>query len=544
MMFRAQTEGRCQVQRLLPKKRLKEYDKSQQDAEVWVKEWLVSAKEGKKEFGSSVRVKSYQFTWRIVSNSGQDEKVIRPVIGAGGWPFYPGASMKGAFRRVCTSLQALHYCGGDDGNGGTKPGILRFHGSYPYDNGWRDRLIDVVHPQEDWQVKKPVEEAKHSANILISLYKPNLVFGISSNVELSEEEWRTIWQLWEEAMERGLGSRVSAGYGQGKIHGLASLIKVNLKGQGLASHLIDGTEEFRVNMFKAALRGHTLRLFGGVCEQEVAEDLTKEIWGGFAGNRGAVVGLLGTAFDALELNFDTRFYKSDNLDVYYLDEGSLHILLMKSVSEKKRKNLGSLTLNLIKFSLLLGGFGKSWRRADQTYFHSHPDSKNKYAIGCHWELLGKSERFYIPVNQLGDTTRFLANLQSSILQPWVRSRRKATSDRGSGWREAWHPDNVQVWGRIAESRFDCQAIPWFHGPYSGERSIKGTELTGWLNQVGRIWHRMYPRYTKFQGGKMEKTGEYVELLTLFPDNADTTVEFCQFLEKETDFQRLWGEEVN
>lgn len=264
LMFQAQISGRGQIQ----------YIRNPEQSERWVDEWLEAAAIEPPKFSSNVKTKEYQITWRFVSNSGQDEDIIRPVIAAKGFPFYPGASMKGAFLRACTPEQAKKYCGGKLTNNDTQPGILRFHGGYPKDAIWvEEPLIDVVHPQQDWQVKN---NGSHSAFIQISLYKPTLVFGISSTKKLDTSEWEIIWSIWDKAIEKGIGSRVSAGYGQPINHPETKLVTVNLRGQGLASQLIDKTGEFRPNTFKAALRGHTLRLFSSVTDETTAEELTRD----------------------------------------------------------------------------------------------------------------------------------------------------------------------------------------------------------------------------------------------------------------------------
>lgn len=539
LMFRAQIEGRCQIQRVIPRE-------PRQQAYDWADEWIEGASGQVPQFGLQVKTKEYKITWRVISNSGQDEGVIRPVIGARGWPFYPGASMKGAFLRACTEEEASKYCGGQLSKQDTQPGILRFHGGYPKDWHWTEKpLVDVVHPQEDWQVK---QQARHSAFIQISLYQPTLVFGISSTQDLDEAQWRRIWQIWETAMERGIGSRVSAGYGQPRAHGDSNLLTVGLKGQGLVSQLIDKTPEFRPNMFKAALRGHTLRLFSGITDEKTAEELTKELWGGLAGRKGAIVGLLGIAFNAIELELDSYDYGNNVMPTYELNQGTLNILLMRQVTDKQKKNLKALVWRLVQFSLLFGGFGKSWRRIDhRLFFREYLAGNGKPLIGCHWKFTERSQSLYCPVNRLSDITAFLNNLDKN-LNAWLKFKKKTLSNVKSHLREAWHPEKVQVWGRIAKNQFDSKAVRWFHGPYLGERSIKNSELTGWTgqrgrhSQIGRIWHRMYPRYTQVAEGSLKPTGEYVELLTLFPDDSEETQEFLAFLESGNDFTKLWPAE--
>jgi CRISPR-associated protein Cmr6 len=559
LMFQAQVKGRSQIQKLVP-------GQPRQQAYDWVKEWVEGCDRGNiPKFSDSIQTKPYLFTWRMVTNSGQDGGVIRPVIGERGWAYFPGSSMKGAFLRACrkmaTSAEVLIFCGGTDAEGNSHPGILRFHGGYPDTSEWlNDSLVDVVHPQEDWQVK---DQKNHSALIQISLYKPKFMFGISSTKTLKPDEWTRIWEIWEAALGQGIGSRVSAGYGQTKIHGDSKIRTINLRGQGLCSKRIDGIGEFRPNMFKAALRGHTRRLFSGVTDDATADKLTHQLWGGFAGRDGSVVGLLGVAYNAPQLDVDIYQYGNNSMPIYETGDMALDILVMRNVSESELKILHNFVRQLLQFSMLLGGFGKSWRRVDHRLF-SHLTAFPRYLtntqgqnvkpmIGCHWEFTERSEALYIPVNlKLTNVTKFLDKLQENLANFQFLRDLQSRQEPQQNLREAWQKGNVEVWGRVAQSAYDCLAMQWFHGAYSGEQSIKISELTGWSSNrdrdprtmIGRIWHRMYPRYQK-KDEVMINTGEYVELLTIFPnrsgsdDEVEKTANFLKFLNNSGGFTQLW-----
>ncbi|MDJ0732558.1 MAG: hypothetical protein QNJ47_00490 [Nostocaceae cyanobacterium] len=93
------------------------------------------------------------------------------------------------------------------------------------------------------------------------------------------------------------------------------------------------------------------------------------------------------------------------------------------------------------------------------------------------------------IDKVRQTAREWMQLQGIVANPVEKAP----------WREIWHPDNVQVWGREAGSREDSQAIFWFHKPYQeeirgiqSEGSIYRSSLTGRMGQIGRLWHRMYP----------------------------------------------------
>ncbi|MEM9119708.1 MAG: RAMP superfamily protein [Cyanobacteria bacterium P01_F01_bin.56] len=548
MMFRAQVNGRCQLQRLIPKA-------DEQDAERWADEWIDKTYPDAPEFGEAVQTRTYQLSWRFVTNGGQDDGVIRPVIGAKGWPFYPGSSMKGVFRQACDAKQAGRYCGKatrDD----FIPGILRFHGGYPTDDAWTEDLVDIVHPQQERQVK---QEGRSSAFIQMSLYQPELKFGISSTIALPEKEWATIWQIWEKAIASGLGCRVSAGYGQPQEQSGDVIYYTQLKGQGQAAKLINGEGEFRPNIFRAAIRGHAMRIFGGLTDEDKTEKLVQQLFGGVRG--GATVGLLSMSFQADEEKTELGWFgKGKFAQPTYEMEGKLLWMLTRSLSDDERTALTQLIEALTRFAMVLGGFGKSWRRADHRLVYPDYYSDNyKALIGCHWQWVGKRAegRSTNSLRKLEHLPEFISKVQAAA-KKWMQLQGvKPNPTRHADWREAWHPDKVQVWGRLTkagEEMEDSYAVHWLHGPYRQaiptanirEGSIYKSSLTGQMGQIGRLWHRMYPyiRLVKDPQNPPKPmplvTNQYFELLTLFPDNTPQTLAFLDYLEtQQKAFQKLW-----
>lgn len=552
LMFQAQVKGRSLIHKL---EDLRDSDRTQQQAYDWADQWQNSCDtDSVPSFSTHVRKsRPYPFTWRMVTNSGQDEGVIRPVVGERGWAYFPGSSMKGAFLRACRQLKIAQdrvkrYCGGEDKDKELHPGILRFHGGYPSNDAWLDdSMVDIIHPQENWQANG-TRLSHETPKVQISLYQPTFVFGISSTETLPDTEWTEIWRIWDKALERGIGSRVSAGYGQIKAHGDSRLLPVHLFGQGATSRRIDKEGEFRPNIFKAALRGHTRRLFQGVTDVATADKLTKQLWGGIGKGESATVGLLGVAFDAPDLDLDEWVAvgnRNNRVPTYDTGQARLDILLMDDcLSPEQQKELKSYVISLVKFSMLVGGFGKSWRRADHRLFM--PDYRRQM-IGCHWEFTPRSKSLYIPTkdNLLG-IQRFLETFhQKTQMFSWLTAitDRKAPSKI---WKEAWCKGNVQVWGRIAEDDDDSLAINWFHRQ-NQQPYIKQSDLTGSMNRIGRIWHRLYPRYLPpaSERATPEKTDQLVELLTIFPNRSGNqeevqkTTDFLRFLDQSTSFKQLW-----
>ncbi|NJL10477.1 MAG: hypothetical protein HC908_10730 [Calothrix sp. SM1_7_51] len=316
------------------------------------------------------------------------------------------------------------------------------------------------------------------------------------------------------------------------------------RGQGLASLLLTPNKaekipEFRPNMFKAALRGHTLRLLGGVTDENTAQKITKQLWGGFEG-KNAIVGKLGINFTPEDLSFGEHRIGKDYMPTYYLKAGKLDIITCTRLTESEQEKLTQLAKQLIKFTLLLSGFGKSWRRVDHHKFYSQYCSQNnKPMIGCHWEFTKESEDLYLLTNNpdLQKITKFISSTQKRFIE-WLEYNNIQPSHPITTWREVWHPSKVQVFAKIVKQ---SEAVHWFHGDYLKNKSIKQTNLTGKINQIGRIWHRMYPRYVINKNGNLIHTGEYVELLTLFPDESEITQDFIRFLkDKNSGFIQIFG----
>ena len=541
MMFRAQTDGRCQIQRLDPRRQKEQVP---QDCEVWADEWVEEASEVIPGFGEEVQTRVAKISWRFITNSGQDDGVIRPVIGGRGIPFYPGSSMKGVFRRSCRTLYpnlVSRFCGDRDE---LSPGILRFHGGYPTSGDWVTNLVDIVHPQQNWQVQTTNTRKKEGgAFIQISLFQPELRFGISSSIGLSDDEWVRVWEIWEGALSEGIGSRVCAGYGQPMVQGGVPLLQVKLKGQGIASKLVDGTAEFRPNMFRAGLRGHALRIFGGLTGAREAEGVVDVLFGGIQ-RRSEQVGLLRMAFTELE---PTRFQKFGYHEMpHFRSSGELRFYGTRSLPETEQLALEDLIAKLLQFGMLLGGFGKAWRRSDHRMFWHDEYEK---LIGCHWTWRLAPSRKMMPVRSLDEVAPFLEAVRESA-RVWMGLRGVKVGDCAP-WRETWVSGEAQVWGRLASDDGDAVAIDWLHKPYLAEQgramqTIKGTSLTGGVNQVGRVWHRMFPVVVVGSHPKKPEqkisvySDRFLELLTVFPDESRESELFESFLESSQSlFRRLW-----
>ncbi|MFM9104843.1 MAG: hypothetical protein ACKOPS_27445, partial [Cyanobium sp.] len=319
MEYRAQVPGRCQRQ----------YIKKPEDApsgwcsdvQQWIDQWVERVDQASPFSGKfshhQLKIIEAQIDWRLISNSGVDEGIIRPVIAAGGWPMIPGSSIKGLFRRACPSDRLVEWCGTRFGPGDLIPGILRFHGAWLADASWTQGLLDVAHPQQNWQVGFDKGRERHSAFGVVSLYKPKLLIGLSStDPKLSQADWDEILDTMKLALRSGIGGRTCVGYGSSGPLSDDVMFQCSLEGQGPAAKLLDGSEEFRPTMFRAAIRGMALRLFGGLSDPSTALKVVGELFGALSREEGQHVGLLATAYTDQSVTLDDHGQGSWRQPVY------------------------------------------------------------------------------------------------------------------------------------------------------------------------------------------------------------------------------------
>ncbi|MCS5691272.1 hypothetical protein NZK33_04630 [Cyanobium sp. FGCU-6] len=498
MEFRAQTPGRCQRQYINKPKDPPPGWRS--DIQAWIDEW-VERVDGRMPFGThGLKIIEAPIDWRLISNSGVDEGVIRPVIGAGGWPMIPGSGIKGLFRRACPQESLQRWCGSDCGDKNLRPGILRFHGAWPADAGWTAGLLDLAHPQQEWQVG--IGRGKSGGAFgVVSLHKPRLMIGLSStDPSISESEWQEIETTLKTALRQGIGGRTCVGYGSsGRLSGDV-IFECALEGQGPAAKLLDLTPEFRPTMFRAAIRGMALRLFGALADERVAREAVGRLFGSLSREEGQNVGLLATAYTDTHSELGSSGRGSWEQPIY-ATSGRLQWRCMRRCRKGEDEALAAeLLAALHGITMSLGGFGKSWRRPDHRIFL--PDY-GKTPIGCHWQWR-EPENLpgWIDVQSSADLIQLLQKSRN-VAGRWLA----ATGQRSGGsarWRELIDPGQMSIWIRRAKDPSDAEAVHWFHEPREGEprrdaRDLRKSELAGKVNQVGLIWNRLLP--LREQGGR-------------------------------------------
>ena len=617
MMFRATIDERCNLQ----------YAAANSDVQIWKEEWLEGAVDKPPSPSEEMQTRKYRVNWRYVTNGGQDDGIIRPVLDSMGMPFYPGSSMKGLFRAACRVGErdgriavgsGDRYCGTAD-----VPGILRFQGGYAVNKDWKLGVMDLTHPQQDWQVKSVSTSAKEkakgaSAFSLVSLYQPMLQFRISGMVV--GIDWDEVWRIWEMGLGLGLGCRVSAGYGVVQRENGALLLtgdrlfEAKVRGMGSPSKRLDGNLEFRPNIFRAAIRGHALRIFSGL-NGAFADRLVDELFGGIS-KSGAKCGLLRMVFQGDDLDWrsveDEGQYDVSGRLIWVLaaDVDRCVQLTAKQCEQEGRRALDDgqrqenlealrgLITALMRFAMLMGGFGKSWRRSDHRKFFK---SYTRHQIGCHWEWMedsgvkGAEDAEALIKGTIAAATKWMllrfpeAKVVVPVVVPPIVPVVNAGNRPGPNrpvprqvnvdvlagaerWRERWMASNVRVFCCV--SREDKSVvIPWLHGARDGEGGRPGrggdrrpatvaTNTAAWARPpaagpgggqnpgikrsvvTGMMQDKNKVPVGPTQIGRMWHRmyplsgGEFLEMVTIFYGGCEETTRFGEFLEKHPKFKEL------
>jgi len=535
MMYRAQVEGRCSLM----------FAGSNKDLDRWREEWVDSNPEkpryqNKEPLlglqGAIYRI-AVKFPFRLISNCGQDS-IIRPIMGKNGIPAVSGSSVKGVFRRACSESQKQKYCGDEKKLAPSDLG-LRFHGAYPVGD-WsgshevkigkdisevRYRMLDVVHPQQERQVGS---DKKQNATALasVSLHKPTMIFEFSGD-KLTEDDWKEVENIFWQAIPLGIGGKTSTGYGLGGYNDSRPAtvsehkfsghkVDVALIGQGVSPTLRSDEPEFRPNLFKASLRGHFQRLLAGVIgDRKKLDDEVDRLFGS-SSNIGALQLVWRQQKDVIYGDYGlTKTFKAEG--ILYLNSGLVEdVALMEQV---------------LQFAYIMGGFGKSWRRASHQIFHK---IYKKFEIGCHWKL-ASTDQSWLKVRSVAELKKLLKDLHGFYVSRFGGGKANSLS-----WREAWHPDRVTVYAKETNASNVTQL---FH-----DDTFKTTPAIGGKNVgdtrpkcMSHVWHRMLPI----------GDDNFLEIVTVFHNDLnawkhqdDHENQLKRFLDAlaEKGLQYIWGKQ--
>ena len=531
MMYRAQVSGRCSLQFAGKKEDKKHLDK-------WCQQWVYPKIEKdpqpRHQFqepkigceNGMYRIK-IEFPFRLASNCGQDN-ILRPIMGKNGIPYLSGSSVKGLFSRACNENQRKLYCGAENEKDKSfSPSAigLRFHGAYPIGDwsGMRKvtvkkkdgrrgeteqetcyRMLDVIHPQQLRQVGDPSARDSASVYTMVSLYQPTMVFEFSS-ADPQNTNWEEVENLFLGAIQLGVGGKTSTGYGLGghlpdhQSYIPSYPITVAFKGRGVSPTLRSDEPEFRPNLFKATLRGHIKRLLAGVTQS--GKDMEERLFGSSSAPGELQIFWQETSINYNEIKKPATFSVEGILHIEVKKQKCSDIKKQKEIDDERKTDL-NFVKQVLKFSFVMGGFGKSWRRVSHAMFYKDYEQR-KYEIGCHWELATTLK--WIDIKSIESLKQFLGGLHKLCCD---RFGSKPLSFQG--WREAWHPERLTVYAKVTK---ESSVVKLFHND-----TFKTTPAIGGRNPhkehpaktkppefFSCVWHRMLPI----------ENDKYLEIVTVF-----------------------------
>lgn len=322
---------------------------------------------------TTVRV---QFPWllRVSGMRGFRELLLPAMHPVYGVPYIPASSLKGVIHAWAREQKVaeqeinrlLGYLKGKEASIG-RVQILDAFPTKPC------LSLDIANPQWTWKGN----EIKYGTvpHTLLSLHEPALVIGLVRTKLGCLEDVETIRGWLEQAInQKGLGSRVSTGYGrsgfQSDLPNQSRRYEFELWTQGMYGADTQKSE-FRPTALRGMLR-YWFRAFAlGIYDPDVCKSLEAELFGTIEPKvkEGSIrIGVRCNASKNTEPENDLQPYKYTGK--FFLESKvQKHLLLVEKI---------------LQISSHLGGIGRGARRP----LHKFRDPANQDRLrGCYWEII-------------------------------------------------------------------------------------------------------------------------------------------------------------
>ncbi|MFM6532486.1 MAG: type III-B CRISPR module RAMP protein Cmr1 [Dolichospermum sp.] len=329
---------------------------------------------------------SVSFNWRmrIGGTRGFRElllPVLHPIFGI---PYIPASTLKGAARAWArendTPARVQELLGMLNGRN-AKAAKIEFLDAFPTKHCLS---IDVATPQWAWNDNKvmygPVPHP------LLSLERPQFLIGLRPTSRQNfdcQDDLKTVKSWLENALNSGIGSRVSSGYGKAlgtiPITNTRKSYDFELWTQGMYGSNPE-IPEFRPSAVRGILRYWFRAVALGLYDVPTCQKLEEEIFGNL-GKQG-------------KISLSTKVNPSDKKDPCFY-AGKIYL----EATEIKYLNLAE---KLLFLAVQLGGVGRGSRRPLHLL--------NRRMRGCHWEIVGKDlpldydgqqwRKFFTELNQV------------------------------------------------------------------------------------------------------------------------------------------------
>jgi len=318
-----------------------------------------------------------QFLWllRVSGVRGFRELLLPAMHPVYGIPYIPASSLKGVIHAWARNKKVaeqeinrlLGYLNGKEASIG-RVQILDAFPTKPC------LSLDIANPQWTWKGN----EIKYGTvpHTLLSLHQPALVIGLVRTKLGCLEDVKTVRGWLEQALDhKGLGSRISAGYGrtgfQSDLPNQSRHYEFELWTQGMYGADIQKSE-FRPTALRGMLR-YWFRAFAlGIYHPDVCKTLEAELFGTIEpeAKEGSIC--IGVRWEEIK----KAEQKTDNLQPY--------IYTGKIFLESKVEKHLLLVEKILQISSHLGGMGRGARRP----LHKFQDpAKQDRLRGCYWQII-------------------------------------------------------------------------------------------------------------------------------------------------------------
>jgi CRISPR-associated protein Cmr6 len=393
---------------------------------------------------------SVSFNWRMrVGGTRGFRELLLPVLHPiFGIPYIPAYTLKGAAKAWARKNDApvrvqelLGMLNGRD----AKAAKIEFLDAFPTKHCLS---IDVATPQWKWNDNKvmygPVPHP------LLSLEQPQFLIGLRPTSRQNpdcQDDLKTVKSWLENALNSGIGSRVSSGYGKAlgtiPITNTRKSYDFELWTQGMYGSNPQ-IPEFRPSAVRGILRYWFRAVALGLYDVPNCQKLEEEIFGNL-GKQG-------------KISLSTKVNPSDKKDPCFY-AGKIYL----EATEIKYLNLAE---KLLFLAVQLGGVGRGSRRPLHLLDHR--------MRGCHWEIVGKD----LPLHYDGEQwSKFFTELNQVFQAIKTPIGSYAVSPGRPGAKQQDVLDkNAQIWLLKSPSQIHPEKVNWQTDGSSSKVRGAGLEL--------------------------------------------------------------------
>ncbi len=445
-----------------------------------------------------------KFSWRVrVGGMRGFRELILPVFHpVYGVPYIPASSLKGAISAYANSQANTEQ---------QKAEIQRILGDIDRGIGTVQILdafptqpclsVDITNNQWNWDENKV--KYQPVPHFLLSMEEPEILIGLKLTAKgrSHNNDLVTVKSWLQEALQGGIGSRVSNGYGRTTVNaGLPFNCEYHFQFYSEGIHGAfppskennwQGENEFRPVALRGILRYWFRAIALGLYSVETSQKLESQFFGEL-NEQGSI--RLG-----ITINEEKNKIKDNPNKEPYYSQG--YILL-----ETKTKKELDLIESLLKFVSHIGGFGRGSRRP----LHLN----NRRLRGCFWEL----SDFILPYDQLqwsSFITELLDNFRAVKAQPKQRPNTLELKNRSQRYQDIFDQNTRICLIPSNQLLYPNEVDNWFQDGYKKYVRGEGLNLLYSSNNFKGV--NLQGDGNPDVGGKLE-TPSYVWIQSNYPEN--------------------------